>query len=1106
MGLKRVNLVMWLMLATSLATLAPRMALAQVYFSDNFENGLGKWSVSGQDWDTTSTTFSSASHSVTDSPKGNYQSNANAELTSAGTIDLSTSNSPVLKFWQLFITQGNADYCRVRISDDGGFNYSEITRFSGGHTTWGYVELDLSAHKSSRIKIQFQLTSDGPGFQYDGWYLDDIIIAEKNNKLTPFPFFENFESGLSNWLASKHLGWDTTSTSYSSANHSITDSRIGNYPSSSNTTIVLANDIDLRGTNAPVLSFWQKYYTQGNADYCYVEVSQDGGFNWSELSKYSGGHTTWSYIQLDLSAFKSSRIRIRFRVRADGPGFEYDGWYLDDISIAEKNNKLTPFPFFENFESGLGNWLVSDHLGWDTTSTTFRSRNHSITDSRIGNYPSSSNTTFLLANPIYIDSNTTPVLSFWHKYATQGNADFCYVEISKDGGFTWTLLATYSGIVSNWHSSGPLDLSLYKGGVCQIRFRLRADGPGFEYDGWYLDDIEINDANGTPPPRIDSFTADPTFGSPPLRVAFQCSAHVDNGNITQYRWDFDGDNNIDSTTTSGSVIKIYTKTGTFQATCTVVDNSNRTASRQVSIQVIPSRTISIPDTSARTGVSINVPINISDAIGVAGAAISLTFDQNVIRATKVALGTVASGFSISDTISSGKVAIAMARATGLSGGSGSLAVVTFTVVGSPGNTTTITFKSASLYDASTKLIESTKRNGLFTVGITDGPTRIVVSPRSDSLRAGQTRLISASGRDNNGATISVNPTWQLRSNRGNIGSISPAAGTSTTFTATGPGDGYIIATQSGLRDSALVVVTGTRGDINIDGIVNVQDAILCLQINVKLWTPSPYQKWAADFDGDKEVKVDDAQDILNESLGRLLQKRALAKSSSGVAFIRLGRFQEEPNGMVVLSLIVEGRDDVSAANFEVDYNDAKLSVVEVSSALESSLMAHNVRTPGKLHIAMISADGLVRSNGEVLLLKFRAKGELVECSEVTLNAAQVFDARSQKIDSEISEQSEAEQPVPNEFSLQQNYPNPFNPTTKITYALPEKDHIRVIIFDLLGKEVRVLFEGESEAGTHALNWDARDGLGRSVPSGVYVYCLEAKTHGWRQIRKMVLLK
>ncbi len=89
--------------------------------------------------------------------------------------------------------------------------------------------------------------------------------------------------------------------------------------------------------------------------------------------------------------------------------------------------------------------------------------------------------------------------------------------------------------------------------------------------------------------------------------------------------------------------------------------------------------------------------------------------------------------------------------------------------------------------------------------------------------------------------------------------------------------------------------------------------------------------------------------------------------------------------------------------------------------------------------------------------------------------------------------------VPDRFELAQNYPNPFNPATRIQFTFPPSGAAHVAVYDLLGRQVRVLVEGELSAGTHAVTFEAGD-----LASGVYLYRLETPAQTFT--RRMVLTK
>ena len=89
--------------------------------------------------------------------------------------------------------------------------------------------------------------------------------------------------------------------------------------------------------------------------------------------------------------------------------------------------------------------------------------------------------------------------------------------------------------------------------------------------------------------------------------------------------------------------------------------------------------------------------------------------------------------------------------------------------------------------------------------------------------------------------------------------------------------------------------------------------------------------------------------------------------------------------------------------------------------------------------------------------------------------------------------------LPEGFTLSQNYPNPFNPVTNIGFALPEARHVRLCVFDNLGREVAVLVDQTVEPGHHTATFDAR-----GLPSGTYLYRLETGTQVIARI--LVLMK
>ena len=94
--------------------------------------------------------------------------------------------------------------------------------------------------------------------------------------------------------------------------------------------------------------------------------------------------------------------------------------------------------------------------------------------------------------------------------------------------------------------------------------------------------------------------------------------------------------------------------------------------------------------------------------------------------------------------------------------------------------------------------------------------------------------------------------------------------------------------------------------------------------------------------------------------------------------------------------------------------------------------------------------------------------------------------------------------LPTTFALHQNHPNPFNPITTIRYDLPENGPISIIIYDLMGREIKTLVKEVSDPGRYSVNWNGRNQWGKQIASGMYFYRME--TPGFQSVKKLIFLK
>jgi hypothetical protein len=89
--------------------------------------------------------------------------------------------------------------------------------------------------------------------------------------------------------------------------------------------------------------------------------------------------------------------------------------------------------------------------------------------------------------------------------------------------------------------------------------------------------------------------------------------------------------------------------------------------------------------------------------------------------------------------------------------------------------------------------------------------------------------------------------------------------------------------------------------------------------------------------------------------------------------------------------------------------------------------------------------------------------------------------------------------APQGYALENNYPDPFNPSTTIGYRLPLRSHVTLSIYDMLGKVVATLVNGQQDAGTYSINFNAG-----GLSSGVYFYRLQAGT--FTETKKLTVVK
>jgi len=153
-----------------------------------------------------------------------------------------------------------------------------------------------------------------------------------------------------------------------------------------------------------------------------------------------------------------------------------------------------------------------------------------------------------------------------------------------------------------------------------------------------------------------------------------------------------------------------------------------------------------------------------------------------------------------------------------------------------------------------------------------------------------------------------------------------------------------------------------------------------------------------------------------------------------------------------------------------------------------SFTEYGANLPGYKDGDMIELRLWSSSEGKELRLDAELDGSEYGTSPLTVGTAMVY----------------GQEAVPSEFGLSQNYPNPFNPSTAIDFSIAAEGYVSLNVYDITGRIVSTLVEGNLSSGYHRAVWDGIDNNGMAVSAGIYIYSLQTETSSIT--RKMVFMK
>ena len=254
------------------------------------------------------------------------------------------------------------------------------------------------------------------------------------------------------------------------------------------------------GTDSIAIQWWDwKHIESASYDWARLDVTKDGGVTWNTVWGPIGGVSDTAYNQQTVTldpTYNVSNFQMRFYFKSDS-SVQYEGWYVDDIGIVAVPVPPPTTVFSTDFDTDNGGFTVSGTTTWAWGApTSGPGAPYSVPNvwatNLTGNY-NNSESGWITSPVIDLSAHTglAPTISFWHWNDIESTSfDWGVLEVSKDGGTTWTDVSGKIGDQLSWApKSYQLDPT-YAVSNFQFRFYFRSDS-SVAYPGWYIDDVVV---------------------------------------------------------------------------------------------------------------------------------------------------------------------------------------------------------------------------------------------------------------------------------------------------------------------------------------------------------------------------------------------------------------------------------------------------------------------------------------------------------------------------------------------------------------------------------------------------------------------------------------
>jgi len=294
---------------------------------------------------------------------------------------------------------------------------------------------------------------------------------------------------------------------------------------------------------------------------------------------------------------------------------------------------------------------------------------------------------------------------------------------------------------------------------------------------------------------------------------------------------------------------------------------------------------------------------------------------------------------------------------------------------------------------------------------------------------------------------------------------------------------------------------GQKGDVVYNAAVDLFDVLRMIDIAIsRPPVPTEYEQWAGDINRDGIINVEDIGLAMDMAVSfSTTSSNPIASDASqtmGSVRIDMPSLPDDFSGSTELPVYIKSSAPVSGLQLVFDIDQQKYQIQPPkTTALAKNMRLVSKVAKNKLTLLLASTDGkmIPMGEGQILSLPITVKDRTVESEPVKIVNALAGTEKAAKLEAYFGQSTLDNSAVPESFALYQNSPNPFNMSTTIFYDVPNinsgEANITLAIYNTQGQLVRTLLNQKKQPGKYSASWNGTDESGHIISTGVYFYRL-----------------